>query len=212
MSDAVFDVVFSGELVRGSDPATVKANLARLFKMDAARVEKLFSGQAVVLKKNADQATAMKFRAVLKQAGAVCQLNKQGSDALVSGAPDSVSASPAPSKAEVVQAPSTASERSASASATSTISASQTDTPAAETATGDQDMVGTIRTGGTGFSGAFSVAAVGADMDNSEKAPPPDAPDVSHLSMGSAGEDLGQLKDDKTVVVPDISHLSVEKD
>ena len=74
MADARFHIVFAGQLVKGSDLATVKSNLGKIFKMDAARVEKLFSGQPVVLKKDADQATAMKFRAVLKQAGAECEL------------------------------------------------------------------------------------------------------------------------------------------
>jgi len=74
MSDARFHIVFSGKLVGGADLATVKSNLGRLFKMDSARVEKLFSGQPVVIKKDADQATAMKFRALMKQAGAECEI------------------------------------------------------------------------------------------------------------------------------------------
>ncbi|WP_289086293.1 molybdopterin-binding protein [uncultured Spongiibacter sp.] len=67
-------------------------------------------------------------------------------------------------------------------------------------------------TGGTGFSGAFSVAEVGAKMDNSDKKAPPPAPDVSHLSMAQAGEVLGQKKEEKAPVVPDISHLSLKDD
>ena len=81
MSEARYHVVFAGQLVKGADPDTVKANLGRLFKMDAARVGKLFSGQPVVLKKDADQATAMKFRAALKQAGAECVLKPLGENA-----------------------------------------------------------------------------------------------------------------------------------
>ena len=38
MSDARFHIVFSGKLVGGADLSTVKSNLARLFKMDNARV------------------------------------------------------------------------------------------------------------------------------------------------------------------------------
>ena len=49
-------------------------------------------------------------------------------------------------------------------------------------------------------------------MENSEHQPPPDAPDVSHLSMAAAGEDLGQKKEQKTEVNPDISHLSLKDD
>ncbi|MDX1803220.1 MAG: hypothetical protein R3292_04010 [Alcanivorax sp.] len=188
MSEQRYHVVFSGELVAGADPETVKANLARLFKMDAARVDKLFSGQPVVLKKNADQATAMKFRAVLKQAGAVCEMR-----ALESGSPQPSGqpASPPVAASQPAPAPAQAPE-------------AQPD--------GDLETVGTIRTGGTGFSGPFTVAEAGADMDNSEHEAPPPAPDISHLSMGNPGEDLGQLKKEQTTDVPDISHLSIAKD
>jgi len=188
MADTRFHIVFAGQLVKGSDLATVKANLGKIFKMDAARVEKLFSGQPVVLKKDADQATAMKFRAVLKQAGAECELRPvadpvQSSSTPSAPAPEPGAASPAPESQE----------------------------PSEQTS-GDLETVGTIRTGGTGFSGAFSVAEVGAEMDNSDKAPPPPQPDVSHLSMAQAGEVLGQKKEEKTPVSPDISHLSLQED
>lgn len=70
MSD-FFNVVFAGESTPGADAAAVRANIARLFKASDAMVEKLFSGQRIVVKKAVDQATAMKYRAVMKQAGAV---------------------------------------------------------------------------------------------------------------------------------------------
>lgn len=170
MADARFHIVFAGQLVKGSDLATVKSNLGKIFKMDAARVEKLFSGQPVVLKKDADQATAMKFRAVLKQAGAECELRP------VAASDQTLATSSAP-----VPEP-----RAASA-------APETREPT-EPASGELETVGTIRTGGTGFSGAYSVAEVGAEMDNREKVAPPPAPDVGHLTMAQPGEVLGQKK------------------
>ena len=69
-----------------------------------------------------------------------------------------------------------------------------------------------IRTGGTGFSGAFEVAPVGADLDTSERGQPAPAPDISHLSMAEPGADLEPLKQEQAVVVPDISHLSIKPD
>ena len=77
---------------------------------------------------------------------------------------------------------------------------------------GDIETVGTIRTGGTGFSGAFEVAPVGADLDTSERGQPAAAPDISHLSMAEPGADLEPLKQEREVVVPDISHLSIKPD
>jgi len=194
MSDARFHIVFSGKLVGGADLATVKSNLGRLFKMDNARVEKLFSGQPVVIKKDADQATAMKFRALMKQAGAECEI-RPVSGGVQARAPAQPAAAPS-----AVPAPAT--ESSASAESTSL----------GEQNSGDLETVGTIRTGGTGFSGAFSVADVGEDMDNSEHAPAPPAPDVSHLSIAAAGEDLGQRTQAPPPVQPDISHLSLKDD
>jgi len=73
MSD-LFNVVFAGQIAQGADPAAVRANVARLFKASDAMVDKLFSGQRIAVKKAVDQATAMKLRAMLKQAGAIAAL------------------------------------------------------------------------------------------------------------------------------------------
>lgn len=70
MDDQRFDLVFTGELVPGADLAEVKGNLSRLFKMDPARVELLFSGKPVVLKRGLDMDAAGKYRIAMKKAGA----------------------------------------------------------------------------------------------------------------------------------------------
>ncbi|EUC71301.1 hypothetical protein Y017_00590 [Alcanivorax sp. 97CO-5] len=191
MSDARFHIVFSGKLVGGADLSTVKSNLARLFKMDNARVERLFSAQPVVIKKNTDQATAMKFRALMKQAGAECEIRPVA----VQSAPE-LAAAPVPSSG--MPATSVESYRSAG----------EARIPSA--GSGGLETVGTIRTGGTGFSGAFSVADVGENLNNAEHAPPPAAPDVSHLSMAPPGERLGQPTGVAPPAQPDIRHLSLK--
>jgi hypothetical protein len=185
MTEARFNVVFAGELVAGADPARVRANLAAAFKMDAARVEALFTGKRVVVRKDADQATAMKFRAVMKQAGAVCELEKTGESA----PPEVAAAAPVAAPAEAA---------AASQSAPSVVSG------------GSLETVGTIRTGGTGFSGPFNVAPTGADLAEQRQGPAPVVPDVSHFSVAPAGSDMGQKKDEKPPVAPDISHLSIK--
>jgi len=73
MSD-FYNVVFSGQISAGADPAAVRANIARLFKVNDAMLDKLFSGQRIAVKKACDQATAMKLRASMKQAGAIAQM------------------------------------------------------------------------------------------------------------------------------------------
>lgn len=73
----------------------------------------------------------------------------------------------------------------------------------------DLETVGTLRTGGTGFTGPFQVAAVGADMDPSERSAPPPAPDTGHLSMAEPGAVIETLKREAPATVPDTGHLSL---
>lgn len=73
MSDKRYDVIFSGKLGEGAAVDQVKANVARLFKVEVAKVERLFSGSPVVLKKAVDGATAKKYMLAMKKAGAICE-------------------------------------------------------------------------------------------------------------------------------------------
>lgn len=195
--DARYNIVFRGELVPGADPARVRENLGKLFRMDAGRVEKLFAGKAVVLKKEADQATAMKMRALMKKAGAVCEMQSLSDDA-GAGTPDST---PEPQTSSQPRAQFESSDLS-------------TDQPAAapssqSASTEELETVGTIRTGGTGFSGEFEVAPAGSDMGEASRAGPEVEPDISHLSLAPPGTELEELPRHQAIKVPDISHLKV---
>lgn len=200
MSDTRYNLVFSGQVVGGADPATVKQNMAKLFKIDVARVEALFSGKPAVLKKDADQAAAMKFRAALRQAGAQCQMvavDEEGA-----AVPSSASASPAPAPVSTKASFAQPAEEQASKQIVEPIVAKPT-------ASADMEMVGTIRAGGVGFSGEFDVAPVGADIGDKKDGPAPFVPDVSDISLAPAGSDMGELKKEQIIKVPDISHLSI---
>jgi hypothetical protein len=74
MAEPTFDVIFQGQTLPGADGAVVRANLAKLFKTDAARVEAMFNGQRVVIKKNVDAATAETYTKALNKAGAVVEI------------------------------------------------------------------------------------------------------------------------------------------
>lgn len=70
MSEERFDLVFSGELVAGFEAVQVKKNIQALFRIDEAKINVLFSGKAVPLKKGLDADTANKYRVAMKKAGA----------------------------------------------------------------------------------------------------------------------------------------------
>lgn len=70
MTDKRYSVIFTGRIVEGAQPEAVKANLAKLFKVDAARVEAMFAGKPVVIKKSLDAEKARGYRDALAKAGA----------------------------------------------------------------------------------------------------------------------------------------------
>lgn len=79
MSTTEFDIIFRGDIVMGHQLADVKQRMQQLFKVDAEKVDALFSGRPVPLKRNLDEATARKYQEVLLKAGAQVQLSPSGS-------------------------------------------------------------------------------------------------------------------------------------
>ena len=65
-----YRLVFRGEVIEGQHPAVVRKRLAMALKLDDERVQSLFTGNPVVIRKSVDHETAAKFQAVFKKAGA----------------------------------------------------------------------------------------------------------------------------------------------
>jgi hypothetical protein len=219
MADARFNIVFSGELVAGADPETVKANLAKVFKMDAARVEKLFGGGPVVLKKNADQATAMKFRAVLKKAGAQCQMKPVADEAASpqAGPAHEPVRERASFAARDPQTPSL-SERAAQAEQQRR-AGNEADAPQ-EAVSGEREGEGASATAGYPEVEEIEAAPPPEPASAADSSPPPDGEFVGTIRMGGtgfskefdvapAGADIADASEQQDVVDPDISHLSM---
>jgi len=74
MAQGTFQVIFSGAIVEHADPEMVKANVGRVFSLDADKVEKLFCGRQLVLKKDIDQSTAERYKLTMQRAGALCEI------------------------------------------------------------------------------------------------------------------------------------------
>ena len=69
-----YNIVFEGTISDGYGTEEVKRNLADLFKVDEKRVERFFAKQPVVLKKDMDYDSAMKYQRDLQKAGALCKI------------------------------------------------------------------------------------------------------------------------------------------
>ncbi|HEU0265170.1 MAG TPA: DUF4870 domain-containing protein [Geobacterales bacterium] len=84
-----YNLVFQGETAPGADLAQVKKNLAQLLKVDGARLEGLFSGRPVILKRDLDHPSALRYQEALQRTGARCRLEPAGA-----GIPPQSSSSP----------------------------------------------------------------------------------------------------------------------
>lgn len=72
----MFQVVFRGQVAEGFTVAQVRERLAEQFRLSAERLDALFSGRPVVLKKGLDQAGAERLQKMFGKAGAVCEIRE----------------------------------------------------------------------------------------------------------------------------------------
>jgi len=89
MPDPTFRIVFKGELIEGYSPATVRSNLAETLSLEKEKVEKLFSGNPVLLKKNASRESCDAITAKFTAAGARCTVIPEATTP-AAGAPPSL--------------------------------------------------------------------------------------------------------------------------
>lgn len=93
MSAHRYNVVYRGKLLPGVDISAVKSKLMATFPLNEKQVEAILKGKRVVLKKNADEATAKRLGMALKRAGMDIVLTTSPA-ASVSESPDSFPAAP----------------------------------------------------------------------------------------------------------------------
>ena len=74
MAEGPYSVVFKG-VAQGRRPDEVKRNLGAIYKKKPQMVDTFFKGKPVVIKKGVDQATALKYKKMFEQAGAVCGIS-----------------------------------------------------------------------------------------------------------------------------------------
>lgn len=201
MSDNRFAVVFSGVIVPGSDREQVKLNLAKLFKVEPARVEPMFSGKRVVIKAQLDQATAQKYQAALKSAGAVCEVI----DTAAAAKPATPATPPRPTPPSVTQAPAAAKPAGSRKDVVSR--------PVAATPQWQVDQPGTVLVTPKAVKplqvdlSALSMAEPGVVLvQHKEKVAP--AINTGHLSVAAAGGDLAPRREVPDLKV-DLSTLSM---
>lgn len=188
MSD-VFEVAFSGQIAPGADLEQVKKNIGSMFKADEAKLAQLFSGKRIVIKKNIDQQTALKYQAAMQKAGAVCEVRN-----LSAPTPQSTPEPAAPAVSEPVPATQPAREA---------VDYADRDIPPAP-----QTVPLDIR-GEQIADLAANLAPVGSMMQDqpAPDVPPPAVPDG--ITMAPVGSDLGVEQKKNEPPPPDTGGLSL---
>ena len=179
-----FRLVFAGEVEDGQHPAVVRKRLAAVLKLDDQRMDVLFSGKPVVVKKAADQQTALRYRSAFQKAGA--RLRVRAADDEPSGAE---AASAAASEAQ--QPPSETPSQAPTAAAP------------ADSAPADGSL-GMLPVGADLLRADERADTPDADIDTShlkvqgavfavdEPTPTIAGPNTDHLSVAEVGETLAQ--------------------
>ncbi|NBC22562.1 MAG: hypothetical protein GVY21_03705 [Gammaproteobacteria bacterium] len=191
MSDT-YKLVFRGEVLEGQHPAVVRKRLGDSAGFGADALDKLFSGRPVVVKREADTATAAKFQAVFKKAGARLRVLpvETGDEEVGAVAPAgdsatgrSAAADAGPAAPAAQRVPSPSQEPAPASDADFQLLPAGTDLLAAKERSAFQPR--DIDTGNLRVEGARFVA------EEPEPEPAAPAPDVSHLSVADVGSDLG---------------------
>ena len=76
MSEKDYKIVFRGKLAHGRRVDEVKLNLASLLKLSNEKIEQLFCGKPVIVAKNINYDSAIKYKKTFETAGAICSVEK----------------------------------------------------------------------------------------------------------------------------------------
>lgn len=190
MSGDMYEVAFRGEIADGADAEQVKAAVGKMFKADAAKLAHLFSGKRVVIKKNIDQQTAMKYQSALQKAGAVCEIKNLSEP----------EAAPA-----AVEQPVETEQPSAAPAETRAREIPENIPPAPDTdplhITGDQ--INEL---------SATIAPPGSDVQDEIKEVAEPELDVSAFSMAPVGSDIGDKKEEAAPPPPNTDGMSIVDD
>lgn len=201
MSDQLYEVAFSGQVSEGADLQEVKARVGKMFNADAAKLDQLFSGKRIVIKKNIDEATAAKYRTALNRAGAECEVLPMG---------DTAAAVPAAAAEPATAEPAAAEPASAQAAASETAAAP------AQFETGDYGEVAPPpQTDPLGITGdqiedlAVTIAPVGSELKDNYEAPEEPQIDITGFDVAPVGSELSTAKKEPDPPPPDTSGITL---
>lgn len=191
----MFQLVFKGECVPGTDLDTARNNARNLFKASLEQVDRMFSGQPVVIRNKLEEVQAEKYRAVLKKHGMVAYVQP-----MADSQPQTAGSSrPAPEP-----------QKPAPAARPEPPQAAPRRVPATEP--GDRLPVAGEKVDDILSGSGLSLDPVGVTLAEQTDVEAPMFQHLDEWSLAPAGSDLGVKRDLPPPMVPDVSHLSLADD
>jgi hypothetical protein len=193
MNTDSYDVYFSGVCLKTADPAEVKRKIGALFKLEGEKLDRLFSGKPIPIKRGVDMDQAVKFRVSFRDAGALVDIVPTGQPAPVPRP------APAPRPA-ATEAPNPATSTPAAAAGTNGLSLADGPLPAAE---GEQAPSIPIPDYDLSAPKDFNLS------DCTPAVEPAPIPDISGLDLDKPGATLDEHPDPAPLEI-DIDALSLD--
>lgn len=211
-----FDVYFSGEILDGHEIDQVKQAVGELFKISGPRLEALFAGVPVRVKKNLSVDKAGRFRKAFFELGALVQIVPAGEEP-----PDPEAASPPP--ARTAASPPAAADGGLTLAPVEPLAADSTpQAPAIDTsslemapasATEPLEQRSVVKPKLPDISGLSMAPLESSDEEANSGKQAPSLPDTSHLEAlpprSGSLEDCAVEKE--PAPLPDISKLSLDE-
>jgi hypothetical protein len=222
MSEKVYQIVVTGELMEGTYLPDVKAKLAAMFNTPAEKLDPLFSGNRVVIKKGLGEEGAKKYLAAVQAAGLRCAAEDMAEKApQASPAATMADVSLAPVGTTLIEAPKVkAPAIDITAYSVAPVGETLIEPPSVMSPEIDisdlsmaavgEDLVERAPPEAPAIdTSALSVAPPGTQLVEKEEIPPP-AIDTSNLDMAPVGSDVGEKKREDGPPPPDTSHLKLD--
>jgi len=224
MSEKSYQIVVTGELVEGSYLPDVKAKLAALFGTSAEKLDALFSGKRVVIKKGLGHDAAQKYVAAVQRAGLRCvteMMAAETSPAPAAGPMAGVSV--APVGTILADPPAVAAPHiDTSAFTVAPVGDTLVEVPSVAAPQIDISGLSVAPVGGDLVehnappvapsinTSSLSVAPPGSLLAESKAVKPP-AIDISILDMAPVGSDMGEIQRNDAPSPPDTNHLKLDE-
>lgn len=207
MNDKRFNIIFKGEIVGGADEATVRTNVAKLFKANDKVLARLFSGDPIAIKKDVDKAGAMKYRALMKKAGAICYAQDPSAPLETAGAAQSKQ-----TQTGAVAQPNQRPSESTKSGSPNPVNADAPSDEAWSLAPTGSVLVEPKAIEGVDIPDIDSItlSPVGADvLENQEPVSFEELPDVSGIDLAPVGADVADPVEQEVIEIPDVETIDL---